>query len=55
MPNKTSDVSHIDFLGLHLAYSDNVLTPRLETESLVLGIIQRVLHPDVIIDVGTGS
>lgn len=32
-----------------------MLTPRLETESLVLGVARRVRNPDVIIDVGTGS
>lgn len=32
-----------------------MLTPRLETESLVLGVARRVSGADTIIDVGTGS
>lgn len=48
----------IDFLGISLAYDERVLTPRLETESLVLGTVARLRNkvvPSDIVDVGTGS
>lgn len=48
----------IDFLGISLAYDKRVLTPRLETESLVLGAVARLrgkTDPTDIVDVGTGS
>lgn len=54
MPNP----ERVDFLGISLAYTDQVLTPRLETEALVLGTAARLYNraaPSVLIDVGTGS
>ena len=47
--------SRVVFLGLDLQYSESVLTPRLETEKLVIGALQRVEDFEVCIDVGTGS
>lgn len=56
MPSHPGVSERIDFLGVTLEYDRNVLTPRLETESLVLGAVRRFRDPpDVIIDVGTGS
>ena len=45
--------SRVTFLGLNLQYSESVLTPRLETEKLVIGALQRVEDFEVCIDVGT--
>ncbi len=58
MPNDSQTVKKIDFLGISLEYDSRVLTPRLETEALVLGTLRYFRNrelPDIIIDVGTGS
>lgn len=47
--------TYITFLGVKLQYSEMVLTPRLETEMLVLWALQKVNDFDICIDVGTGS
>jgi release factor glutamine methyltransferase len=47
----------LTFLGSSISYTQNVLTPRLETEALVLGVIRRIQEKsfDSMLDVGTGS
>jgi release factor glutamine methyltransferase len=47
--------TYITFLGVELQYSETVLTPRLETEMLVLWSLQRVSNFEICIDIGTGS
>lgn len=40
--HKESYGESIEFLGSKIVYSENVLTPRLETEVLVLGLAKRL-------------
>lgn len=52
MPN----IHHVQFYGVDIGYTSEVLTPRLETEVLVKFGIQKYLSDsDIIIDIWTGS
>ncbi len=57
MLNSDAEIGSVAFLGASIQYSKAVLTPRLETEALVLGVLQRVHHDTIhcIVDIGTGS
>lgn len=58
MPNSLIFDGRVDFLDVSLWYNHSVLTPRLETEALVLGVARFFSNresPEIIIDVGTGS
>lgn len=58
MPSGFDPGSRVDFLNVSLKYDTSVLTPRLETESLVLGVARFFSSresPEVILDIGTGS
>lgn len=50
-----NESKRVSFLGNDIYYTDDTLTPRLETESLVLGVLPILDTIDTVIDVGTGT
>lgn len=54
-PRVLDDAESIDFFGNKIFFTQKTLTPRLETESLVRGVLPILPKVTTVIDVGTGS
>ena len=53
--NELQESNKIVFFGNEIVYTNNTLTPRLETENLITGILPILDTVDTVIDVGTWS